>query len=178
MKYALIDTALGAMGLGWTDAGVARFLLPSTDREATEHRMAKAAEPAAPDAALAERIVAYGEGEPIEFDDVPLDLSGQPEFHLKVYADILKLHWGETTTYGDIARRLGDVTLSRAVGQALGRNPIPLIVPCHRVLAADGRTGGFLGTGRCRRENADARPRTRRRPARPVLARLLTRRLM
>lgn len=147
MKYALIDTALGTMGLGWTDAGVAQFALPSSDRAVTERRMAKAAEPGEPDGALAERIVAYGEGGRIEFDDVPLDLGGQPEFHLKVYADILALHWGETTTYGDIARRLGDITLSRAVGQALGRNPIPLIVPCHRVLAADGRTGGFSAPG-------------------------------
>jgi methylated-DNA-[protein]-cysteine S-methyltransferase len=147
MKYALIDTALGAMGIGWTEAGVARFLLPSSDRDATERKLAKAAKPGEPDPALSDRILAYGQGKRIEFDDVRLDLDGQPEFHLKVYDDILKLHWGETTTYGDIARRLGDVTLSRAVGQALGRNPIPLIVPCHRVLAADGRTGGFSAPG-------------------------------
>jgi methylated-DNA-[protein]-cysteine S-methyltransferase len=147
MKYALIDTALGAMGIGWSDTGVARFALPGSDRGATEQRIAADAVPGEPDPALVERIVAYGEGEHIEFDDVPLDLGGQPEFHLKVYADILRLRWGETTTYGDIARRLGDVTLSRAVGQALGRNPIPLIVPCHRVLAADGRTGGFSAPG-------------------------------
>jgi methylated-DNA-[protein]-cysteine S-methyltransferase len=147
MKYALIDTALGAMGLGWTDAGVARFALPSADREATARRMAKDAEPGDADGALVQRIVAYGEGEPMEFDDVPLDLNGQPDFHLQVYADIVTLRWGQTTTYGDIARRLGDVTLSRAVGQALGRNPIPLIVPCHRVLAADGRSGGFSAPG-------------------------------
>ena len=83
----------------------------------------------------------------MEFDQVPLDLGGVPPFHRAVYADILMLGWGETTTYGDIARRLGDVGLARAVGQALGANPIPLIVPCHRVLASNGKTGGFSAPG-------------------------------
>ena len=147
MKFALIDTALGTMGLGWTEAGVARFALPASNPESTRRRMARDAEPAEPDPALVERIVAYGDGERIEFDDVPLDLAGEPDFHRQVYDDILKLKWGETTTYGDIARRLGDLTLSRAVGQALGRNPIPLIVPCHRVLAAGNKQGGFSAPG-------------------------------
>jgi len=147
MKYALIDTAIGTMGFGWTEAGVARFSLPAADPESTRQRMARDADLATPDPALAERIVAYGEGERIEFDDVPLDLKGEPDFQRQVYDDILKLKWGETTTYGDIARRLGDLTLSRAVGQALGRNPIPLIVPCHRVLAAGNKRGGFSAPG-------------------------------
>lgn len=147
MNYALIDTALGVMGLGWTTAGVARFALPASDPESTRRRMAREAGPAEPDPALAARIVAYAAGERVEFDDVPLDLSGQPDFHRRVYVDILSLRWGATTTYGEIARRLGDVQLSRAVGQALGRNPIPLIVPCHRVLAAGGKQGGFSAPG-------------------------------
>jgi len=147
MKYALIETDLGTMGLGWTDAGVARFALPSADPESTRGRIARDAQEAPPDTPLAARIVAYGEGERIDFDDVPLDLSGEPEFYCQVYADILSLKWGETTTYGEIARRLGDVQLSRAVGRALGRNPIPLIIPCHRVLAAGNKQGGFSAPG-------------------------------
>jgi methylated-DNA-[protein]-cysteine S-methyltransferase len=147
MKYALIDTAIGTMGLAWTEAGVARFSLPSSDPESTRRRMERDADLAEPDPALADRIVAYGEGDRIEFDDVPLDLTGEPDFHRQVYDDILKLKWGETTTYGDIARRLGDLTLARAVGQALGRNPVPLIVPCHRVLAAGNKQGGFSAPG-------------------------------
>jgi methylated-DNA-[protein]-cysteine S-methyltransferase len=147
MHYALIDTAIGTMGLGWTPKGVARFALPAADSAFTARRIARDAEAADPDQALVRRIVAYAEGEHIEFDDIPLDLDGQPDFHMQVYADILKLHWGETTTYGEIARRLGDVQLSRAVGQALGHNPIPLIVPCHRVLAANSKTGGFSAPG-------------------------------
>jgi methylated-DNA-[protein]-cysteine S-methyltransferase len=147
MKYAIIETALGAMWLGWTDVGIARFALPAPDAEATRTRMARDAQEAAPDPVLAAQIVAYGEGERVDFDDVPLDLAGEPEFHRQVYADILTLKWGETTTYGEIARRLGDVQLSRAVGQALGRNPIPLIIPCHRVLAAGNMQGGFSAPG-------------------------------
>jgi methylated-DNA-[protein]-cysteine S-methyltransferase len=147
MKYALIDTAIGTMGLGWTEAGVVRFSLPSSDPESTRTWMSRDAKLAEPDPALAERIVAYGEGDRIEFDDVPLDLTNEPDFHRQVYDDILKFNWGETTTYGDIARRLGDLTLSRAVGQALGRNPIPLIIPCHRVLAAGNKQGGFSAPG-------------------------------
>ncbi len=147
MKYALIDTAIGTMGLGWTAAGVARLALPAADSETARRHIARDAVPAEPDPALAARIVAYGEGEHVEFDDVPLDPAGLQDFALAVYDDIRRLRWGETTTYGEIARRLGDVQLSRAVGQALGANPIPLIIPCHRVLAAGGKHGGFSAPG-------------------------------
>ncbi|MDP1731591.1 MAG: methylated-DNA--[protein]-cysteine S-methyltransferase [Devosia sp.] len=148
MRYCLIDTAIGTMGLGWTGRGVARFALPDRDRASTERlfpRMGALA--GTPDAGLAEAILAYAEGERVEFSDVALDLGGVPDFNRSVYDDILKLKWGETTTYGEIARRLGDVNLARAVGKALGDNPIPLIIPCHRVLAAGGGTGGFSAPG-------------------------------
>lgn len=148
MWYCLIDTAIGTMGLGWTGHGVARFALPGASRDATERRMGKyGAVPGEPDAELVARIVAYGQGLRVEFADTPLDLEGVPDFNRRVYQDILQLSWGETTTYGEVARSLGDVGLSRAVGKALGDNPIPLIVPCHRVLAANGRTGGFSAPG-------------------------------
>ena len=148
MQYCLIDTALGIMGLGWTERGVNRFALPGRDRESTARiflDMGAVAGPA--DAALVAAIVAYGEGERIEFDSVALDLDGLPDFNLSVYEDILRLKWGETATYGEIARRLGDVSLSRAVGKALGDNPIPLLIPCHRVLGANGRPVGFSAPG-------------------------------
>ncbi len=147
MWYALIETALGTMGIAWGEAGVRRFALPGRDLDSVKAWVARDADAASPDARLVSRICASAEGEHVQFDDVPVDLAGVPSFHLAVYKDILKLRWGETTTYGEIARRLGDVSLSRAVGQALGRNPIPLIIPCHRVLAADGRTGGFSAPG-------------------------------
>jgi len=78
---------------------------------------------------------------------VPLDLEGIPDFNRQAYAELLKIGYGETTTYGAIARTLGDVTLARAVGQAMGANPIPLIIPCHRVLGADSKPVGFSSPG-------------------------------
>lgn len=148
MFYSLIDTAIGTMGLGWTERGVARFALPGADRTATEDLFLRhGATPGGPDGALVAAVVAYGAGERVEFAGTALDLDGVPDFNRRVYDDILALGWGETTTYGAIARRLGDVNLSRAVGRALGDNPIPLIIPCHRVLAADGKTGGFSAPG-------------------------------
>jgi methylated-DNA-[protein]-cysteine S-methyltransferase len=74
-------------------------------------------------------------------------MSAVPEFEQRVYVETRSIPPGETLTYGDIATRLGDVGLSRAVGQALGRNPFAIVVPCHRVLAAGGKSGGFSAVG-------------------------------
>lgn len=151
VKYCLIDTEIGTFGLAWTEKGIAHAALPDSKAGAVAQRMARhGSQSAAPEDDIAELVAdiqAYGRGERIAFDEVPLDLDGQTEFNRKVYDDILALRWGETTTYGDIARRLGDVALSRAVGAALGANPIPLIVPCHRVLGSNGRSGGFSAPG-------------------------------
>lgn len=151
MRYTLIDTALGTFGLAWTDAGVARVALPGSDRAKTEIWISREpAEPGFPDgryAALPDIIQRYAEGEQVDFTDVPLDLAGLQQFNRLAYAELLKIGYGETTTYGAIARTLGDLALSRAVGQAMGANPIPLIIPCHRVLGADGKAGGFSSPG-------------------------------
>lgn len=151
MQYCLIDTAIGTFGLCWTEAGVCRVALPGDDASDAEARMLQFGgvtdEPHRAMANLEERIVAYAAGEPDTFADVRLDLTGVSAFNRRCYDDIRQLGWGETTTYGAIARRIGDVGLSRAVGAAMGANPIPLIIPCHRVLAADGRTGGFSAPG-------------------------------
>jgi methylated-DNA-[protein]-cysteine S-methyltransferase len=87
------------------------------------------------------------EGEPIDLTWVRLDDENVPELHRRVYAATRAIRPGSTLTYGEIARRLGDASLARAVGEALGRNPFPIVVPCHRVLAAGGRTGGFSARG-------------------------------
>ena len=98
-------------------------------------------------AGLPERIRRYAGGERVDFTDVPLDLGGLPEFNRRAYAELLKVGYGETTTYGAIARTLGDVALARAVGHAMGQNPIPLVIPCHRVLGSDGKPVGFSSPG-------------------------------
>ena len=93
-------------------------------------------------------IVALLEGESRDLADIPLDFDDRvPEFHRRVYDVARTIKPGMTLTYGAIAARLGEPDAARAVGQALGRNPIPIIVPCHRVLAANGGTGGFSAPG-------------------------------
>ena len=145
MRYRLLDTALGPLAIGWTDLGISRVLLPGDTPEEMRARLEKAGgvEDADGQPEIAARVLAYAEGANDNFADVELDLGGVPAVNRRIYEHIRELAWGETTTYGAIARWLGDVALSRAVGGAMGANPIPLIVPCHRVLAADGRTGGF-----------------------------------
>ena len=120
-------------------------MLPGESTDKMRERLERAGGVESPDGQpeVAARIVAYAEGAHDNFADVPLDLAGVPDVNRHIYEHIRELAWGETTSYGAIARWLGDVALSRAVGAAMGANPIPLIVPCHRVLAADGRTGGF-----------------------------------
>ena len=91
--------------------------------------------------------IALLRGEAIDLSAVPLNMAGVPEFERRVYEIARTIPPGRTLTYGEIATRLGDKSLARDVGQALGQNPFPIIVPCHRVLAAGGRTGGFSGGG-------------------------------
>ena len=86
-------------------------------------------------------------GKPNDLADIVLDLEGVPEFHRGVYDIARTIPPGKTMTYGDIAKRLGGIELSRDVGQALGRNPCPIVVPCHRVLAAGNKPGGFSARG-------------------------------
>jgi methylated-DNA-[protein]-cysteine S-methyltransferase len=149
MRYRLLDTALGPMAIGWTDRGISRVLLPGDTPDQMRARLEQAGgtEDANGQPEVAARVLAYAEGSDDNFADVDLDFTGVPTVNRRIYEHIRELAWGETTTYGAIARWLGDVTMSRAVGGAMGANPIPLIIPCHRVLAADGRTGGFSSPG-------------------------------
>jgi methylated-DNA-[protein]-cysteine S-methyltransferase len=151
--YVLFDTAIGSCGLVWGDDGISHAVLPETDREATRRRLLRRTPEAietAPsseiDAAIGE-IRALFEGEARDLAAIRLDLTGVSDFRRQVYAIARAISPGETLTYGDIARRLGGVQLAREVGQAMGKNPIPIIIPCHRVLAAGGGTGGFSAPG-------------------------------
>jgi len=149
MKFRVFDTAMGWFALGWTEGGISRVMLPGADAGLLRERLVAMGgiEDAAGQGEVVARIEAYAQGAEDAFLDLPLDLSAVPPLNRRIYEHIRGLGWGETTTYGAIARWLGDVTMSRTVGTAMGQNPIPLIVPCHRVLAADGRTGGFSAPG-------------------------------
>lgn len=151
METAIFDTALGHFGIGWTERGLARVLLPGDDPDILREKLAgdhgRPGEPDRAMSALMNRIEDYADGQRVEFADTRLDLTGLPDFHRRAYDLLLQVGWGETLTYGDLARKLGDVGLSRAVGQAMGANPIPLVIPCHRVLASNGKPGGFSAPG-------------------------------
>jgi methylated-DNA-[protein]-cysteine S-methyltransferase len=151
METAVFETGLGEFGIGWTDAGIARLLLPGLGRPDLLERLGRhggrPGEPPRAVEAVINRIEDYAEGRAIDFSDVALDLAAVPDFNRRVYRMLLMVGWGQTTSYGALARQLGDVSLSRAVGAAMGSNPVPLIIPCHRVLASDGKPGGFSAPG-------------------------------
>lgn len=151
--YALFDTALGRCGIAWSARGVVAVQLPEADEATTRSRLARSAR-GAPEAApppavrvAIEAIAALLAGAKRDLEDVVLDESGVPDFHRRVYAAARRIPPGRTATYGELAAQLGLPGAARAVGQALGRNPFTLIVPCHRVLAAGGRSGGFSAHG-------------------------------
>ena len=96
-------------------------------------------------ASLLPQLSALLAGEPVSAAAIPIDLEDRPRFDRVVLDAVRAVGWGETASYGAIARRVGAPRASRAVGGALGRNPISLVIPCHRVIAADGTLGGFGG---------------------------------
>jgi methylated-DNA-[protein]-cysteine S-methyltransferase len=151
--FALFDTPIGTCGLTWSAAGIAGLQLPESTAAATRGRVRRrwpdAQETTPPPGVqrVIECVQALLKGEAVDLADIPLDLRAVPEFHRRVYEVARTIPPGHTMTYGEIARRLNAPHDSREVGQALGRNPIAIIVPCHRVLGADGKMGGFSATG-------------------------------
>lgn len=149
----LFDTALGAAGLAWGERGIVAVRLPAATPEATRaslvarHPYACEAPPPPAIRAVIDGIVALTRGERVDLSAAPLDRSGPPDFHARVYDVTLTIGHGETLTYGEVAKRIGEPGAAQAVGRALGANPWPIVVPCHRVLAAGGRTGGFSAPG-------------------------------
>jgi len=151
--FTVFDTAIGACGVAWSGRGVVGAQLPELSPEATRVRLAARfpqlaeAEPPPEIAGAILRIVALMAGARTDLSDVELDLSAADAFEVGVYEIARRIPAGATLTYGEIARRLGQPDAARAVGRALARNPIPIFVPCHRVLAAGGGFGGFSAPG-------------------------------
>lgn len=153
-QYQLFETAAGVAAIGWKGTGITAFRLPAPAVSETERSIlrrlpgATRAEPPAGITAVVEAAIRYFDGERIEFFEVPVDPGDHSPFFARVYDHVRTLGWGETTTYGAVARALdAGPELARAVGQAMAANPVPLIIPCHRVLAAGGRIGGFSAPG-------------------------------
>ncbi len=153
-RYHIFETAAGFCGIAWSDYGITRFQLPTKSADATERLLRRRladAEPGTPPARVEEAVSAvrrYFEGKETDFSAFELDLTGQDAFFRQVYFAARRVPWGHTTTYGALARRLGaGPEAARDVGQAMARNPVALIIPCHRVLAAGGKIGGFSAPG-------------------------------
>ncbi len=150
---ALFDTAIGRCGVAWTARGIAGVQLPEARDAATRSRLLErfpgSPETSPPDrvARAVDDIAALLRGEAPDLSSVQLDMERVPPFHRRVYDAARAIPPGATLSYGELARRLGKPGTARAVGQALGKNPFALVVPCHRVLAAGGRVGGFSANG-------------------------------
>jgi methylated-DNA-[protein]-cysteine S-methyltransferase len=154
VDYHLFETATGFLAIGWTARGVVGLRLPDASGQEAERALlrrfpgARRVEPPRQVSVVIDAVVRYFAGEKIEFSDVPVDLGAQDPFFDQVYAHVRKLEWGQTTTYGAVAKALGaGPEFARDVGQAMAKNPIPLIVPCHRVTGAGGKIGGFSAPG-------------------------------
>ncbi len=152
--YLIFETASGFCGIAWNNAGITRFQLPTGSVDAAERllrRRVSGAAPGAPTPEVAAAVAAakrYFEGEKTDFSGFTLDLHDQDEFFKRIYAAARQVGWGHTTTYGTLAKELGaGPEAARDVGQAMANNPVPLIIPCHRVLAAGGKVGGFSAPG-------------------------------
>ena len=151
--FTLFDTAIGRCGIAWGPDGLLGLQLPEASDGAAAARLCRrfpALERGAPPATVAAaigRIAAFLAGAEDDFLDLPLDLAATGAWERAVYAAARAIPAGTTITYGALAGRVGDPGQARAVGQALGRNPWPILVPCHRITAADGRMGGFSAPG-------------------------------
>ena len=151
--YHVFETALGFIGIAWSDTGVRRLHLPDESRDATERHMLSRlhnplpASPAAPIEHIVGMIRQYADGQAIDFSRVALDLDDVTPLYRAIYEATRRIGWGETRTYGELAAMTGIDGKAWEVGQAMARNPVTLIIPCHRVLAAGNRIGGFSAPG-------------------------------
>jgi methylated-DNA-[protein]-cysteine S-methyltransferase len=153
ISYTLFETVIGWAGVAWADKGLVGCYLPEADPENARRsflrRLPDAIE-APPTEAVSHAIGEIREllaGKPVDLLDIPIDIARVPDFNARVYEIARAIPPGETLTYGEIAVKLGDKLLARDVGAALGKNPWPIVVPCHRVTAAGGKLGGFSARG-------------------------------
>ena len=152
-NFGLFDTAIGRCGIAWGERGIVGVQLPERHERETRRRLlrrsptAREAPPPPDVQCVIDAIAALLRGEARDLSTVALDLDGVPAFDRRVYELARTIPPGATLSYGEVAARLGEPGAARAVGLALGRNPFAIVVPCHRVLAAGGKLGGFSANG-------------------------------
>lgn len=149
----LFDTPIGRCGIAWGERGLLATLLPEVSDKLTLARLRRRLPqlqerpPPAPVQAAIAAILALLRGEPRDLREIALDTAGLQDFPLRVYELARAIPPGQTRTYGELATALGDPGAARAVGRALGANPFPIVVPCHRILGAGDWSGGFSAHG-------------------------------
>jgi methylated-DNA-[protein]-cysteine S-methyltransferase len=153
LGFTLFETAIGRCGIVWSERGIVAVRFPERGENAVRNRITRRF-PHAHEAVPSDKIrraiddiVALLKGEQRDLKHIEIDLGDAPDFNRRVYEVARTISPGKTLSYGEVAERLGDRNLARDVAQALGQNPVPIIVPCHRVMAAGRKTGGFSAPG-------------------------------
>jgi methylated-DNA-[protein]-cysteine S-methyltransferase len=152
-RHAFFDSAVGKCALAWNDVGLTGVWLPDVRPGALRRKVAHHlgqeddAAPSPPIGAIVDAIRRLLAGARVDLRDVPLDLASIDDFRRRVYAVTRTIAAGRVLTYGAVAGQVGADASARAVGQALGANPFPIVVPCHRVVATSGGLGGFSAPG-------------------------------
>lgn len=153
LYFCLFNTPIGACGISWSKKRIVSFQLPEATDAETRRRLIER-NPDVDEVVppkwvnhIIVRIRKHLEGLVQDFSDIPLDLRNSPLFYRRVYQATRTIAAGQTKTYGEIAKQIHSSGAARAVGRALGRNPIGLIVPCHRVVASGKKVGGFSAFG-------------------------------
>jgi methylated-DNA-[protein]-cysteine S-methyltransferase len=151
--YTIFDSTIGRCGIAWGASGVLAVQLPEAREIETRRRLlrqypdARERRPCLNAEIAIEAIAALLRSQPSDFSDVTLDMRGMPPFNRRVYELARSIPRGETVTLAEFARQLGATGATHAVGQAIGRNPFAILVPCHRVLASDGEADRFSMNG-------------------------------
>jgi methylated-DNA-[protein]-cysteine S-methyltransferase len=150
-QYAIFRTQWGWFGLLGSEQGLLRTCLPVAHKEAVQSRMLSdvpnAERSKKPFSVLKMEIESYYEGFPVDFGNVKVRFDGFSEFQRKVLTTLRTIRYGETVSYSQLAQLAGRPNAARAIGRVMAQNPLPLIIPCHRVIKADGSRGLFSAAG-------------------------------
>lgn len=151
IKYTIFKTKWGYFGLAGIDNGLLRTCLPLSNSKNVESQLLRNFPNSRYESGLfkkaRQQIIAYFEGDCVDFRDTPLVLDGLGLFASRVLKACRGIRFGQIVTYGRLAEMAGKPSAARAVGRVMAQNPLPLIIPCHRVICANGGMGGFSGIG-------------------------------
>ncbi len=153
--FTLFDTSIGTCGMAWSKEAVVRVQLPEHSSQATLRKLASYFHGAKVVDTQAQGVAAKAikmiqldlNGTPQSLDKIPIDITNCPKFHQKVYQALRMVPRGKVVSYAELAYAAGSPLAFRAVGGAMARNPLALIIPCHRVLNSGGKLGGFSAYG-------------------------------